>query len=122
MGTLGLLSTELARVRPGIQLRRLFLWSVGVPGRDPDRDPGGARPPDVDGLPLLCGLPLEELPALLARSWFTANKDGGGGRGSFKSRSSAGPEPLARDSLERTCGDDTWRAERELPRGASTAM
>jgi hypothetical protein len=46
-------STELARARPGIQLRLL----EGVPGRE-SGPPGTARPPELPGLLLLNRRPL----------------------------------------------------------------
>lgn len=89
----GLTSTELARARPGIQLR---LLEEGVPGRE-SGPPGTAKPPELDGLPLLSlrpllwGLPSGELDALSARSWLTARREGGGCSGASKSKPSIGP-------------------------------
>jgi hypothetical protein len=64
----GLLSIELARERPGIQLLRLD----GVLGRESGFDPGIARPTELDGLlmsrPRLWGRATGELGALLAKS------------------------------------------------------
>lgn len=65
-----LVSIELARARPGIQL---LLFEVGVLGRESGPDPGTNKPAELIGLtrlkrrPLLCGLS-GELGALPARS------------------------------------------------------
>lgn len=65
---------------PGIQLRRFD----GVLGRESGAEPGIANPAELEGRlisrPLLRGRSTGELGALLARSWLTANNDGGGGR------------------------------------------
>ena len=68
---MNLLSIELARVLPGIQLRR---FDEGVPGRESGPVPGTNNPPELEGLtklsrrPLLCGLLSGEFGALSAKS------------------------------------------------------
>lgn len=105
------LSIELARERPGIQLLR---FDDGVLGRESGVDPGIANPAELDGLlmsrPLLCGRPTGELGALLARSWFTASSEGGGGRLSMSRLSG-----IVLGSEEKTAlGVETWRVGFEL--------
>lgn len=105
------LSIELARERPGIQLLR---FDDGVLGRESGVDPGIVSPAELDGLlmsrPLLCGRPPGELGALLARSWFTASSEGGGGRLSMSRLSG-----IVLGSEEKTAlGVETWRVGFEL--------
>lgn len=106
----GRLSIELARERPGIQLLRFD----GVLGRESGFEPGIANPAELEGLlisrPLLCGRPTGELGALLARSWFTASSEGGGGRLSMSRLSG-----MVLGSEEKTAlGVETWRVGFEL--------
>lgn len=107
----GRLSIELARERPGIQLLR---FEDGVLGRESGVDPGIVNPAELEGLlisrPLLCGRPTGELGVLLARSWFTASSEGGGGRLSISRLSG-----MVLGSEEKTAfGVETWRVGLEL--------
>lgn len=101
---------------PGIQLLRFD----GVPGRESGAEPGMANPAELVGRaisrPRLRGrASVGELGALEARSEFTANNDGGGGRLS-KSKSAGPAFGTVLGSENTALGVETCRLGRELLR------
>lgn len=84
-------------------------------------EPGIVNPAELDGRlksrPLLRGrLSTGELGALLARSWFTARSDGGGGRLSRSNWSIWAELGTVLGSEKAALGVETWRVGRELLR------